>query len=221
MGWAGIWALARPFFSGAAERLLKGLSAAAKWLVSDWRNVPLVICALMWAAHALLIVPARNRTIAETEQLLTATQTAFVDTVVNTTTASAKAEADAKANAARVAAQQERITDATLESYRSDLADLRSRFARLNANRLRAGAGRAGGDPRGAGAADLPRARHAAGRAAEAPGEDRLPASGGLSLDDALIASEQALQLNALIDWITAQSAVPFNPEVQGTGERK
>lgn len=35
----------------------------------------------------------------------------------------------------------------------------------------------------------------------------------GLTLEDALIASEQALQLNALIDWVEAQSAVRFTPE--------
>lgn len=217
MGWAGIWALARLFFSGAAERLLKGFSAAAKWLVADWRNLFVVIFGVTALWQGWVTIPARDSTIADTEALLADTQTAFVGTIVSYTTASAKAQADAEANAARVKAEQERITDAKLGRYRADLAHLRSRFARLDADRLRRGAG-AGNGPRRADAADLPGAGEAPGRAAEASGQDRLPAARdrqatALSLDDALIASEQALQLNALIDWIEAQSAVRFNPE--------
>jgi hypothetical protein len=44
-----------------------------------------------------------------------------------------------------------------------------------------------------------------AARAAQAPGEDRLPA------EDALIATEQAIQLDELIRWVRQQSAVDPN----------
>ncbi|MFO6448941.1 hypothetical protein ACLBKU_17550, partial [Erythrobacter sp. NE805] len=109
MGAAGIWAALRLFGAGALDGLLRGLSAVARWIVSDWRNGPLVICAIMWAVHALLIVPARDRTIGETEQLLTDTQLAHLGTISNFIDASARAKADAEANAARVKAEQERI----------------------------------------------------------------------------------------------------------------
>jgi hypothetical protein len=191
--------------SGAADWLLRCLSAAGKWLVSDWRNGPLVICAAMWAAHALLIVPAVRADLADTAKLLEDTQIAHLGTIGSYLDASAKAQADAEDNVARVTAEQERITDATLATYRADLGALRARFDRLRASAART-------DPRRADPAGLPGAGNAPGRAAAPSGEDRLPA-GHLTLADALIASEQALQLNALIDWVEAQSAVHFAPE--------
>lgn len=206
-----MWIALKLLASGALDGLLRGVSAAGKWIISDWRNGPLLVCALMWAAHALLIVPARNRAIADTEALLTATQLAHLGTITNFIDASAQAQADAEDNAARVKAEQEKITDATLGRYRADLAALRHRFERLRADRLRPTGG-AAADPRRADPAGLPGAGDAAGRAAAPTGEDRLPAPGGLTLEDALIASEQALQLNALIDWIEAQSAIRFTP---------
>lgn len=206
-----MWIALKLLASGALDWLLRGLSAAAKWLVSDWRNGPLVVCALMWAAHALLIVPARDRAIAATEQLLENTQLAHLGTISNYIDASKQAQRDAEDNAARVKAEQEKITDATVTRYRADLAALRNRFDRLRARDA------AAGNPRGAHPASLSGSGDAAGRAVAPTGQDGLPPAGviggTLSLDDALIASEQALQLNALIDWVEAQSAVRFTPE--------
>lgn len=205
------WPVVQLFFSGALQKLLKGLSVAAKWLVADWRNGPLVVCALMWAAHALLVAPKLRGDLVATRADLTAERAAHIATVENYIAAGKRAKRQAEANAARVKAEQERITDATLATYRADLAALRDRFERLRNDRLRARNASAV-DPRHPDPSGLPAARDAAGRAVEAPGEDRLPAP-GLSLSDALIASEQALQLGALIDWIEAQSAVRFTPE--------
>lgn len=199
------WPVIQLFFSGALQKLLKGLSAAAKWLVADWRNAAILALALFGAWHHFILNPRMNALLEQSQKLTTDTQTAFVDTIVGFTAASAKAQAEAEANAARVKAEQERITDATLASYRADLGALRARYDRLRARDT------AAIDPRHPDPSGLPAARDAAGRAAEAPGEDRLPAP-GLSLDDALIASEQALQLGALIDWVEAQSAVRFTP---------
>ena len=213
------WPAIRLFASGALDGLLRGLSAAGKWIVSDWRNGPLVVCAAMWAAHALLIVPARDRTIAETEALLTATQLAHLGTIANFIDASAEAQRQAEANAVRVAAEQEAITDATLADLRSDHAALRLRFDRLRARDA------AAGNPRRADPAGLPGARDAAGRAAPAPGDQDVPA-GDLTLQplcpaqlvcltiaEAEQASIDAHNHDRLIDWVFGQAAVRFTPE--------
>lgn len=207
------WLALRLFLSGVLDAVLRGLSAALKWLLADWRNLFVTIFGAVAAWYGWVTIPSLRADLAASEKLVEATQLAHLGTITNFIDASVKAQADAKANAARVTAEQERITDATLATYRADLAALRHRFDLLrDAGRLRP-RDSAGGDPRRAGAAGLPGASQAPGRAAAATGEDRLPAPGGLSLEEALIASEQALQLNALIDWVEAQSAVRFTPE--------
>lgn len=207
------WMAIRLFFSGAAKRLLKGLSAAFEWLLSDPRNLPLVICAAMWAAHATFIVPSLRTDLTETEANLAAEQAAHLGTVNAFLAASKQAQKDAEANAQRVAREQETITDATVAEYRADLGDLRARFDRLRRARNPAAINSGSADPAG-----LPGVPAAAGRADAPAGQAGFPAPGDrqateLTLDDALIASEQALQLHALIDWVAAQSAVRFTPK--------
>lgn len=205
-----MWIVLKLLASGALDAVLKGLSAAGKWLVSDWRHLPMVIVGAGWLWAMAITIPGLRADLAASAKLVEATQIAHLGTITNFIDASAKAQADAKANALRVKAEQEEITDAKLATYRADLADLRARFGRLRARG-------AATDPRRADPAGLPAAGNAPGRTGQAPGEDRLPAAGvmgaGLTLEDALIASEQALQLNALIDWVEAQSAVRFTPE--------
>lgn len=200
-----MWIALKLFASGALDRLLRGLSAAGKWIVSDWRNFAVTLLAGLYIFSNFFHLPRLQADLAEARALHEAEQLAHLGTIANFIDAGQQAQRDAEANAARVKVEQERITDATLATYRADLAALRARFDRLRA-------GPAAADPRGAYPAGLPGAGNAAGRAAQAPGQDRLPA-GHLTLADALIASEQALQLNALIDWIEAQSAVRFTPE--------
>jgi hypothetical protein len=207
-----MWLTLRLIASGVFQKLLKALSAALKWLLSDWRNLALAghAAALSWLL--IFTVPGLREDLATTERMLTVEEIAHAATVRNYIDASDKAQADAVANAARVKAEQERITDATVRTYRADIDRLRARFDRLRAaDGLRSGAPRT--DPGRADAAGLPGSGDAAARTAGAAAQDRLPAPGSLNLDDALIASEQALQLQALIDWITAQSALRFTPE--------
>ena len=71
--------------------------------------------------------------------------------------------------------------------------------ARAAAARLRIGE-QTTTDPGPAGAAGVPGRSAAAGRAAQGAGEDRLPPA------DALIATEQAIQLDELIHWVNAQA---------------
>lgn len=201
-----MWLALKLLASGAADWLLRAVSAACKWLLADWRNFTVTLLAALYVFANFVHLPRLRADLAETRADLNASVAAHRATIDNYTAASAKAQDDAKANAARVKAEQEKITDATLATYRADLLVLRTRFDRLRASAART-------DPRRADPAGLPAAGNAPGRAAEASGEDRLPAAGGLSLADALTASEQALQLNALIDWVEAQSAVRFAPE--------
>jgi hypothetical protein len=200
--WLGLKLLA----SGAGNWLLRGLSAAGKWVLADWRNFAVALLVPLYLSVNFILVPRLRDDLAATRALLASEEAAHAATIRHYIDASAEAQREAEANAARVKAEQEKITDATLATYRADLAALRVRFDRLRA-------GEAAGNSRGADPAGLPGAGNAPSRAAAPAAEDRLPAAGGLSLDDALIASEQALQLNALIDWTEAQSRVPFTPE--------
>jgi hypothetical protein len=110
-------------------------------------------------------------------------------------TAEAKA-ADA-ANVIRVERAQSSVSQETDRDYQAQLAALRRRYDAL---RLRTGAAQA--NPGGGGGAPMPGVPSPAGRADAAAAQDGLPP------EDALIASEQALQLEALQSWVRGQAAV-------------
>ncbi|MEP9402053.1 hypothetical protein [Sphingomonas sp. VNH70] len=101
------------------------------------------------------------------------------------------------ANVTRVRADQDAITKEVVADYEMELSAVRARVERLR----RDAAPRAGGG----GSAPVPRSGSAPGGADPAAGEGGLPP---LSDADALIATEQALQLAALIDWVEQQAAV-------------
>ena len=147
--------------------------------------VALVACAWLWRANSHL------------RDGIKAERAAHAQTVANFRKAQEEAEALQKANLARVAKAQEDITDETVTDYRARLADLHARYDRLRAQGNRS----ASGNDR------LPAVSDTASRVDEAPGENGLPAP------DALIASEQALQLDALINWVEAQSKVETSPQ--------
>lgn len=114
-------------------------------------------------------------------------------TYVDAQRAAAELEA---ARLARVRSEQQEITDEVAADYRARLAAARTDYERLRDALARAGAGSAPGDE------PVPAASDAARRSVEAAG-DR-----GFSLEQRLIATEQAIQLDALIDWVEAQAAV-------------
>jgi signal transduction histidine kinase len=130
------------------------------------------------------------------EQLYRAEQAALAATVANTRAAAEAAHAADQANVARVAAGQRAITERTAHDYETRLA-----AARTAAERLRRAA-LAPADPRPRGSASMPAVSLAGRGAAQAAGEDRLPQS------DALIATEQAIQLDELIKWVRGQAEV-------------
>ncbi len=119
----------------------------------------------------------------------------------------------------RVREQQEEITNAIESDYRGQLADLGARAERLRAQ-LRARTESAG-PPAGERGTPL---RYTAGRADAATGDDRLSPAGGEparigplgrtaeeQLERDILATQQALQLDALIDWVKQQTAIDPN----------
>ena len=119
----------------------------------------------------------------------------------------------------RVRQQQEEITNAIEKDYRGQLADLGARAERLR-TQLRARAEPAG-PPAGERGAPL---RNTAGRADGATGDHRLSSAGGEparigplhrtaeeQLERDIVATQQALQLDALIDWVEQQTAIDPN----------
>jgi hypothetical protein len=134
------------------------------------------------------------------EQLYHQEQATFAGTVAPYRAAAAQARAADQANADRVAAAQRAINERTANDYEARLA-----AARAAAQRLRLAAQTAA-DPGARGSASMPGLPAAAGSAAQAAGHDRL------SDTDALIATEQAIQLDELIKWARAQAKVDNNP---------
>ena len=146
-----------------------------------------------------LLVQDRNRWKAKTAHyadLLAGERAARAGTLANVRAAVEQARQADRANAARVRRDQEDINDRSKDEFESRIA-----AARAAAERLRPRPA-AAADPRHRRGAAVPALPAAAGGAAEGAGQDRLPDA------DRLIATEQAIQLEALIEWTRRQHAV-------------
>ena len=131
------------------------------------------------------------------EQLYLAEQGARAQTIANYRAAADAARKEDLANAKRVAAEQRTISERTSHDLEARLADARAR-----AQRLQLGQGSPAAAGGGRRAAAVPAGRAAAGAAGRAAEEDGFPFS------DRLLATEQAIQLDELIKWVTGQAAV-------------
>lgn len=174
-----------------------------------------ILCALALA----LLIHDRKRwksTAALRQQQVAAQQAAHAATVANYRAAAEQARRADAANAERVRRAQARINERTADDFESRIAAARARSRQLQRQ-----AGSAAADPRAGRAAPVPALSAAARAAHQAAGEDRLSASGHRpqaeiappGADDALIATEQAIQLDELINWVRAQAAVPQQPQ--------
>jgi hypothetical protein len=94
-----------------------------------------------------------------------------------------------------VAVAQNTISERTSHDFEARLANARARADRLQQSAI------AAADPGSRGAASVPGLSSAAGGPSQAA-EDRL------SLDEALAATEQAIQLDELIKWVERQHAI-------------
>ena len=134
------------------------------------------------------------------EQLYTKDQASFAATVASYRSAAETARAADQANVERVTSEQRAINERISHDYEDRLAAARARAEqlRLQAPSSSAYPGSGGGTPVSA----LPAA---AGGPAQGSRQDRLPDS------DALTATEQAIQLDALIAWVRQQARVDPN----------
>ena len=147
-----------------------------------------------------------------------AERTAHAKTKADYRDAQVEAERQETARIERVRTQQKEITDAIESDYLARVADLGARADRLRAQ-LRPRTDIVGAPP-GEQSAPL---RDSAGRTDEAAGDSRLPAGRGEpvasqfgrtpeeQLERDIVATQQALQLDALIDWIRRQTAIDPN----------
>jgi hypothetical protein len=124
-------------------------------------------------------------------------QAALAGTIANYRAAADAARSADRANLARVAAAQRTINQRISDDYEARLAAARSLAQRLRGQTATATADRGAG-----GAAPVPGLSAASGGPDQAARTDRLPNS------DALTATEQAIQLDALIRWVLQQHSV-------------
>jgi hypothetical protein len=137
------------------------------------------------------------------EQLYRQEQASLAVTIANARAAAEAARAADRANAARVTAEQQAINQRTSNDFEARLAAARAaaQLVRLQSE--------AAADPRARAGAPVPGVPAAAGGPAESARQDRLPAN------DALTATEQAIQLDELIKWVWAQAGVKPNDASQ------
>jgi type II secretory pathway component HofQ len=149
------------------------------------------------------------------EQLYLGEQGARAQTIANYRAGADAARKADLAHADRVAAEQRTISERTSHDLEARLADARARAQRLQLGQGSAAA--AGGGGRAAAVPAAGAAPGAAGRAAE---------ENGFSVADRLLATEQSIQLDELIKWVTGQAAVEprsgssLSPTARGPDER-
>jgi hypothetical protein len=137
------------------------------------------------------------------EQLYRGEQVAGAQTVANYRAAADAARATDRATNDRVRAEQLAINERTSDDFETRLA-----ATRLRAQRLQSGDGKASTDPCNRGTASVP------GLPAAACGPPQAASQGGFSPSDALIATEQAIQLDELIRWVEQQHNVDVDAPV-------
>lgn len=161
-------------------------------LLAATQIVSIGLIALLMIAKA-----AETRRALKWEMRASQEAAAHAATISRVRQASAEAKAADAANVIRVERAQSALSQETDRDYQTQLAAVRRRYDAL---RLRTGSAET--DPGGGGSAAMPGVPDPAGRADGAAAQDGLPAG------DALIASEQALQLEALQNWVSGQAAI-------------
>lgn len=133
------------------------------------------------------------------EQLYHSGQTAFAQTIAGYRSAADAARAADRAAADRVRSEQAAINERTAHDYETRLAAARARAGELRRDTPTSAHSGDGGT------APVSALSAAPGGAHEAANQDRLPGP------EALIATEQAIQLDELIKWVRRQHSVDPN----------
>ena len=185
-------------------------AAKAVWALLGWGGA-LVLAALALCGVLSWQLARAQLATARAEVALADERTAHRINVANVRLAAAQAKIEDAENAKRVIAEQSRITQEVSRDYQTRLAGVR---ARADALRLQLQQTTTT-DPRGSADPGLPAPRATAGGSVGTAAHDRLPPAAGLiDLEDRLIATEQALQLEALQAWVRAQAAIDTNGPV-------
>lgn len=172
-----------------------------------WRGALAVAALALCGVLSWQIARAQLAT-ARAEVALADERTAHRITVANVRLAAAQAKIADAENAKRVIAEQSRITQEVSRDYQTRLAGVRARADALRLQLQRTTAT----DPRSSADPGMPAPGATAGGPDGAAAQDRLPPAAGLiDLEDRLIATEQALQLEALQAWVRAQAAIDTN----------
>ena len=139
-----------------------------------------------------------------------AEKAAHKKTVENYASARVEAERLQGLRNQRVAREQAANNERASHGFEVRLADARARY-----DRLRQAVGETGGS--GPGRLVLPASSEGAAPAAQASGDLGLPGGGTcaveMSLHERFVATAQAIQLDALIDWAESQGAVDVNAD--------
>lgn len=189
------------------------LSGVAKWLLKHPSFGVLAVMAVPLIAHQFVIDPrlraqrdAADHAVNVAKSQLETEQAVHAQIVAQYRQRAAEAAAADAANLLRVRGEQNTITQEISDDYQAKLAAARNRAAELD-RRLRIANTPARTDPGSGSNAPVSSLSASAERAAEAAAQERF-SDAGMSLSDRLLATEQAIQLNALIDWVEAQSQV-------------
>lgn len=173
-----------------------------------WQGIAGLVLA---GAFALLLLVQKGETrhwkkqSGQYEQLYRGEQAAHRQTELNVRRAADAARAADQANADRVRREQAAINQETTNDLEARFADARARASDLRSDRVRRQAGAAASHSGGGRATPVPGVPPAAGGVGQAARQDRLSDS------DALTATEQAIQLDELIKWVTRQTGVDPN----------
>lgn len=176
------------------------MTALLAWARLNWK---LVLTGLGFLILGFMLLHARADA-HHWHKIADAEKTAHAQTVASYRAAAVQADLADKANVLRVKDEQAAITERVSNDYQADLAAAR---ARADALRVQLAASTHSSGPA---ATPVPATSTAAGRSDGAPAQD------GFSVSDRLIATEQAIQLKALQDWVRAQAEV----NVGGDNER-
>jgi len=165
-------------------------------LLRFWREGIIALLVLACAAQ-LLRVRGLKSDLQESRQHTRDEKAAHKLTIANVMAAAEKARADDAAHARRVERDQTNVSEEVSRDYQEQLVDLRRRY-----DALRVRPGKTAADPGGAAGETMPGLPGSSARSDGAAGQD------GLLAEDALAASEIALRLKALQDWIAGQLGV-------------
>lgn len=200
------------------------IGSIIKWVMGDLFRAPFVAVTVLLLVHSCVLEPRLRGEIADAEKAqsdaedaLDAEKAAHAQTSVNHKLAVAEAERLDRANVKRVKAEAATESKEIVDDLEIRLTDARRRAA--DADRRLRGQANAAATRTGSGTAPrMPAVPAATGATGQAAGDSGLstapvsgPTDGAMSINERLIATEQALQLDALIQWVNAMTAIDVN----------